>query len=162
MKSKVAVLLVVIFSILFVNSAFAQVEKGDKYVGAALGIWWGIGFSGNFEYIFNEIQDVGFLGFGVEAGFSSRGDLGFTWNYIPVFGWASFHYTLKNSKLDPYARAGLGYVFVGGGDDVFGAHESYFAFAGQVGVRYAFSEKLLGRLALGTPWYVSFGVDLEL
>jgi len=172
---KIMVLVVIVLLATFASSAISQDIVGKSYAGASLGIWYGVGFSANFEKVFKEIEDLGVIGAGVEAGFATRklgytyggGDYGWKYTYIPIFGFLSFHYKLHNPKLDPYARVGLGYVIVGSSS--YGTHSawgtassSYVTFAGQAGIRYHISPKVWLRAAVGTPWIASFGADLEL
>ncbi len=174
---KATVLTVSVFLLVMLASSAVSQELMDKtYVGGSLGIWHGMGFSANFEKIFKEIEDLGILGFGAEAGFASKktsynwggGEYGWKYTYIPIFGFISFHYKVNNPKLDPYARAGLGYVIVSASDygDYTGqwgsATNSYVDFAGQAGIRYNVSPKIWLRAAVGTPWIASFGADMEL
>ena len=166
--------LLIILSFLLTNSTFGQIAMGKTSVGGALGIWNGLAFSANFEHVFKEM-DVGFIGFGAEVGYASDkeefpayggGTYGWNYTYIPILGFASFHYRLSNPKLDPYARLGLGYFIVSSSD--FGTYTglwgtataSYLGFFGQVGIRYAVSPTMWARAALGTPWILSFGVDI--
>jgi len=169
-------LLLVVLSMILASSICGQDIMDKSYVGGSLGIWYGVGFSANFEKIFKEVEDLGVLGFGAEAGFATKkssynwygGEYGWKYTYIPIFGFISFHYKLDNPKLDPYARAGLGYVIVSASEygDYTGnwasATNSYFDFAGQAGIRYNVSPKIWLRAAVGTPWIASFGADIVL
>lgn len=172
MKKKMMIPLLIIISFLLTNSVFGQIAVGQTSVGGALGIWNGLAFSGNFEHVFKEM-DVGFIGVGAEIGFATDKDewslfgdtYGWKYTYIPILGFASFHYRLSNPKLDPYARLGLGYFIVSSSEfgdytSIHAATSSYLGFFGQVGIRYAVSPTMWARAALGTPWILSFGVDV--
>ncbi len=170
---------------IFVHPALAQkgkpaagaVQVVSSYVGPAIGLWHEFGFSVNFEKTFKDIPDWnGMVGWGIEAGYASDKDewraygikWGWKYTYIPIFGFVSFHYKMSDSKLDPYARLGLGYVIVSASEIGhyeglgYEATESYVDFSGQVGVRYKIGDKMWLRAALGTPWIVSAGVDFQL
>ncbi|MBN2415951.1 hypothetical protein JXO52_08915 [bacterium] len=177
MKKITTAIAVMLIALFVTSSAFGQADIMNKtYVGGSLGIWYGLGFSANFEKIFNEIEDLGVIGFGAEVGYASRkvgyswfgGDYGWKYTYIPIFVFGSFHYKLNNPKLDPYARLGLGYVIVSASEygDYTGtwgtATDSYVSFSGQAGIRYLVSPGIWLRAAVGTPWIASIGADMTL
>jgi len=170
-------LLALLFAVLLNSSAFSQNLVGKSFAGVAIGSWYGLGFSASYEKIFKDIQDLGIVGGGVEVGYATRkydygywggGEYGWKYTYVPVFAFLSFHYKLNNPKLDPYARAGFGYVYVKASDygtysGTWGsASASYVSFAGQAGIRYQVSPKMWVRAAAGTPWVASIGIDAEL
>jgi hypothetical protein len=166
MKNRLVIVLFACFFLLSVSSSFAQVKQGDKFIGAAIGLWAGIAFSVNGEFILKDLPDLGTIGAGVEIGYAGE-DLGwYSYSYIPIFGFASFHYRLESMpKLDPYARLGVGFVVVSSsytglpGYD-FGANNSYISIDGQVGVRYAVTPNIWLRVGAGTPWILCLGVDI--
>lgn len=146
----------------------------QTYVGGAIGLWHGIGLSVNGERILKDLPEFnGLVGAGGEIGYASDQDelwwwgepYGWKYTYIPIFGFASFHYRLTDPKIDPYVRLGLGFVYVS--SKKFGtytgywpkSHSSYVGIDGQVGVRYFMGPNLCGRAALGTPWLLSVGID---
>ncbi|MDZ7261803.1 MAG: hypothetical protein ONB05_06835 [candidate division KSB1 bacterium] len=148
----------------------------QSYVGVAIGLWHGIGLSVNGERILKDLPEFnGLIGAGGEIGYAADKDewkywgehYGWKYTYIPIFGFASFHYRLTNPKIDPYVRLGLGYVYVN--SKAFGtytgywgeASSSYVGINGQVGVRYFVSPNLCARAALGTPWLLSVGADFK-
>lgn len=157
----------------------AAVNIGDVYVGPSVGFWHKIGFSVGGEKIMLKVEDwSGIIGFGAEIGYSSfdenYGYYGYdnwywSYTYVPVFLFASYHYQMKDKRFDPYARLGFGYVYVSwkwhGDEDWghgYGPNDSYLTIAGQVGIRYALSDKMALRAALGTPWVGSIGLDYKL
>ena len=164
MKKIMVLVVVVLLSTFCASSVFSQDIMGKTYAGASLGIWYGVGFSANFEKVFKEIEDLGVIGGGVEVGYATRTYWSdWKWTYIPIYGFMSFHYKLNNPKLDPYARVGLGYTIISASDNTFGSvGSSYVSFAGQAGIRYNISPKVWLRAAVGTPWVASFGADFEL
>jgi opacity protein-like surface antigen len=168
MKNRIFLAILIIVLLLSVSSSFGQVKVGDKYVGAALGLWNGIGFSVNGEFILKDLPNLGTIGAGVELGYASDKIVYYSNTYIPLFAFGSFHYRLESMpKLDLYARLGLGFVIVSSsykgpvGFD-FGGSSSYLGFAGQVGARYAVTEKIWVRAGGGIPYLLFFGVDLSL
>ncbi len=160
------------------GAASAQVNIGDFYIGPAIGFWHEIGFSLSAEKIMLKVEDwSGIIGFGAEVGYSSyREDYGgyyhhdwyWDYTYIPIFVFASYHYKMKDKRFDPYGRLGFGYVNVSwdwSGDDDWagdGPSDSYMTFSAQAGIRYAVSDKICLRAAVGTPWVGSIGVDFKL
>ena len=168
MKNRIFVALLIIVLLLSVSSSYGQVKQGDKYVGAALGLWYGIAFSVNGEFILKELPDLGNIGAGVEIGYASNNSAWYNYTYIPIFAFGSFHYQLQNMpKLDLYARLGFGFVIVSSSYDGpvgwdLGANASYLSVAGQVGARYAITDNIWLKLAAGTPWAISFGVEFGL
>jgi len=159
----------VVFSLvilMFCSTAlFGQDILNKTYVGASVGTGWGdLGFSANFEKIFKELEGFGVVGVGAEVGYVSVSSV---WSdhytYVPILVFGSLHYKLENPKLDPYARLGIGYIYIDWpGPDYFGLNESYVSIAGQVGMRYQMSPKVWLRGALGTPFAISIGADIEL
>lgn len=176
MKNRSIYLAAILLMAMAVNSGFAQIKPGDSYAGGSIGLWAGIGVSVNYEQILKDIENLGVIGVGAEIGYATDKDewsflgdgYGWKYTYIPIFAFASFHYRLKNPKVDPFARLGLGYVYVNskafgesGGSD-FSAAGSYFGFAGQLGIRYAASPNVWLKAAVGTPWIASVGADVTL
>jgi len=83
----------------------------------------------------------------------------------PILLFGSFHYKVSNPKLDPYARLGIGYIYINWpGEDigVWTPHKSYISLAGQIGIRYQLSDTIWLRGALDTPFAISAGVDFEI
>lgn len=157
-------------------SSAIGVKVGQKNIGVSLGLWHGIGISINGEMILKDFQELnGVVGVGGEIGYASEKDewsgfgykYGWEYTYIPIFGFASFHYRLSDPKIDPYIRIGLGFVYIssnayGTYSGVWGeANDSYIGIDGQVGVRYAVTPNLWARAAVGTPWILSLGIDFR-
>jgi hypothetical protein len=171
--------LVVLVLLILVASAFPAglIAPKQSYVGASLGLWYGVGFSVNYERILQEMPELqGYIGVGGEIGYAVNKDewnygygaYGWKYTYVPFYVFASYHYKMEG-KLDPYVRFGLGYVYVNSswyGGDYYGnnlsASSSYVGVSGQVGVRYAINPKMFVRAALGTPWIASVGLDFKL
>jgi len=164
MKNRIFVALLILVLLFSASSSYSQgLKVGDKHVGAALGLWSGIAFSVHGEFIFKELPDLGFLGAGLEIGYAGD-DIGwYTYTYIPLFAYGSFHYTLPSMpQLDLYARLGLGFVIVSSSYDGpvgwdFGADSSYLGFAAQVGAMYEVAPGIWLRVGVGTPFLLSFG-----
>lgn len=174
--SKIYLIAAVLLIAVSVAQPAGSVAPKQSYAGAALGLWYGLGVSANYERILQELPELqGFLGVGGEIGFATQkdtwyGDTGWRYTYIPVFVFASYHYKMEG-KLDPYVRFGLGYVYVNSswyGEDLgwYGgrpsASSSYVGVNGQIGARYELSPKMYVRAALGTPWVLSLGLDFKL
>lgn len=184
-KLMVAVMVMALaFAVVYANGIAQQTETssamgvkvGQKNIGGSIGLWHGIGFSINGEMILKDFQELnGVVGVGGEIGYASnKAELsyfgfkyGWDYTYIPIFGFASFHYRFSDPKIDPYIRIGLGFVYVNskefGSAGTYGKpDDSYIGIDGQVGVRYALTPNLWARAAAGTPWILSVGVDFML
>ncbi len=110
------------------------------------------------------------VGGGIDMYSYSVGYAGYKWSYrvIPVSGFANYHMTLKNPRLDPYAGLGVGYYIVSSSVEGPGLdHYDYTAranalFVGaHIGARYFVKPNLavqaqtgvgLGNLAVGVSW----------
>ncbi len=110
------------------------------------------------------------VGGGIDMYSYGVGYAGYRWSYrvIPVSGFANYHMTLKNPRLDPYAGLGVGYYIVSSSVDGPGLdHYDYSAranalFVGaHIGARYFVKPNLavqaqtgvgLGNLAVGVSW----------
>lgn len=110
------------------------------------------------------------VGGGIDMYSYSVGYASYRWSYrvIPVSGFANYHMTLKNPRLDPYAGLGIGYYIVSSSVDGPGLdHYDYTAranalFVGaHIGARYFVKPNLavqaqtgvgLGNLAVGVSW----------
>ena len=174
---KLTIFLLVASTLAAITSASAAFEPGKFYLGPSVGLAWrGLGLGVNGEYAYN--KNWGFGGELSYTGFSdSYSGFGYTykWKYTFVGGLAygAYHFILKNNeKLDPFVKAGLGY-FHWSADysdnagntyaHLYGAgYSSGVGITGAAGIRYAFSPKLLGRLQVGYPFYISAGVDFPL
>ena len=173
MKNRLFIAVLITVLLLSVSASFGQVEKGDKYVGATIGLWTSLGFSVHGEFIFHEIPNIGLIGAGLEVGYAKDDFVFWSYTYIPIFAFASFHYPIASMpKLVPYARLGFGYVVVsddytpigfpggtGGGSSTIKG--SYFGIAGQLGARYAVTDNIWVRGSVGTPWIIGAGVDFS-
>ena len=149
---------------------FIRFSIGQKNIGVSLGLWHGIGLSVSGEMILKEFPEIyGVIGVGGEIGYASyeRKVLSVPiWDetYIPIFGFASYHYKFSDPRIDPYIRIGLGFVYVSA-SNISGyagsieSRSSYIDISGQIGARYALTPKLWARGALGTPWILSVGID---
>lgn len=150
-------------------------REGHLYVGPR--VWAGVygtlavGVQGE-KAIGGQRKDLGNgrIGVGGAVDMYSYSDavLGYRWSYrvIPVSGFVNYHFTLKDSRIDPYAGIGLGYYIVSssfdgpGGSD--GSARGSAAYLGlQLGARYFVKPNLavqaqtglgLGALSLGVTW----------
>jgi len=144
-------------------------EKGKSYIGPSIGIGWGMGFGGQYEYGINEK-----FGAGADLAYTSFTDefVGYKWKYtlIGFLAAGSYHFT-PGKQFDPYAKLGLGFFnWDAEYSDPYGhsssslytaGYSSGIGFAGQLGARYFFSPTVAGRAALGWPFYFSAGVDFK-
>jgi outer membrane protein W len=147
-----------------------EFEKGKIYLGPTVGLAWsGLGLGVNGEYAIDKNWGIGgevsYTSFGNNYGHSYKD----TWTFIGVLAAGSYHFTLKNSKLDPYLKAGLGYFHWGvshptGYEGSWGGlgYNSGIGFEGAAGVRYFFSPSMAGRAQVGFPFYLSVGIDFAL
>lgn len=110
------------------------------------------------------------VGGGVDMYSYSAGYAGYRWSYrvIPVSGFANYHMTLRNPRLDPYAGLGLGYYIVSSSVDGPGldhydvsARANALFIGAHLGARYFVKPNLavqaetgvgLGSLAVGVTW----------
>ena len=186
MKNKFRSTLVFILgTMLLFSTGFAQkgqtssaygVKVRQNNLGASFGLWHGIAFSIYGERTFKELPEFnGIIGLGGEIGYASDSDewkgygykYGWKYTYIPIFAFISFHYLLSDPKIDPYVRAGLGFVYVSSkayGTFLYDWDEtsSYVGIDGQVGIRYALSPNLWVRASAGVPWILSAGIDFRI
>ena len=122
MKKTIAILFIIVFATSMIFAQGALPNKGDKFVGARIGLGSygaGVGFGGGFEMILQEdflnLGDIpGALGVGGSFGYSSytSGYYGYNWKYTNMVFLASVFYhadVLKNEKIDTYAKFSLGY-----------------------------------------------------
>ena len=122
MKKTITILLVIVFAVSMIFAQGALPNKGDKFVGARIGLGSygaGVGFGGGFEMILQEdflnLADIpGALGVGGSFGYSTykSGYVGYNWKYTNMVFLASVFYhadVLKNEKIDTYAKFSLGY-----------------------------------------------------
>ena len=122
MKKTIAILFIIVFATSMIFAQGALPSKGDKFVGAKIGLGSygaGVGFGGGFEMILQEdflnLGDIpGALGVGGSFGYSSytSGYYGYNWKYTNMVFLASVFYhadVLKNEKIDTYAKFSLGY-----------------------------------------------------
>lgn len=122
----------------------SQVRIDQNYAGVSLGLWHGTGFSVNAEKMIKELSKYnGLLGVGAEIGYANDrnerlwagGNYGWEHTYIPAFVFLSFNYKISVPKLEPFARAGLGFVKVSGkvfgdfSDSDWAASDSYVSTA---------------------------------
>ncbi len=175
MKNRLFIAVLITVLLLSVSASFGQVEKGDKNVGATIGLWTSLGFSVHGEFIFHEIPNIGLIGGGLEVGYA-KDDFGWwSYTYIPIFGFVSLHYPIASMpKLVPYARLGFGFVVVsddytpvgfpgGMGGAPLGTNlkDSYITIGGQLGARYAVTDNIWVRGSVGIPWIIGAGVDFS-
>ena len=122
MKKTIAILFILVFATSMIFAQGAIPGKGDKFVGAKIGLGSygaGIGFGGGFEMILQEdflnLGDIpGALGVGGSFGYSSykSGYYGYNWKYTNMVFLASVYYhadVLKNEKIDTYVKFSVGY-----------------------------------------------------
>ena len=122
MKKAMIIVLTIVVASSMVFAQGALPKKGDKFVGAKIGLGSygaGIGFGGGFEMILQEdflnLGDIpASLGVGGSFGYSSykSGYFGNNWKYTNVVFLGSVFYhadVLKNEKIDTYVKFSLGY-----------------------------------------------------
>ncbi len=169
-------ILVAVLMALVATIASAQgYQKGKMYLGPTIGYGFGFGFGASGEYGVTENIAVGgdfsYSGFKESFGFGIGNTYEWKYTLIGILASGSYHFS-PGAQFDPFVKAGLGYFnwdatytdSQGSTSSLlFGAaYNSGVAFAGQVGARYHFSEKMSGRAALGWPFIISAGVDFTL
>lgn len=163
-------LVIVVCLLVLASLASAEgFEKGKSYLGPSIGIAWGMGFGGQYEYGINEK-----FGVGADVSYTSFTEsyFDYKWKYtlIGFLAAGSYHFT-PGKKFDPYAKLGLGFFnWDAEYSDNYGhttsslynaGYSSGVGIGGQLGARYFFSPTVAGRAALGWPFFFSAGVDFK-
>lgn len=152
------------------NIAHAQYTKGQKFLGAHVGI--GAVGSGTAIGVQGEMFQSERVAFGVALDRWSYGeDLGvYDWDvsYTALAGTGTYHFKLENNpKLVPFLGAAIGYFVVSTSSSVSGGSytgdASRIFFGGFGGTRYFFSDRLAGvaRLGFGAS-SLTLGVDFKM
>ena len=182
MKKTMAILFIIAFASTMIFAQGAIPSKGDKFVGARIGLGSygaGVGFGGGFEMAlqddFLNLGDIpGALGVGVSFGYSTytSGYYSGHWKYtnIVILGDLFYHAdVLKNEKIDTYVKFSLGYN--AGKVKYDGVYEDYYStptYGGVVtgsaiGARYFFTPALAAVAELGYGFGIlRLGLDLAL
>lgn len=152
------------------GDAHAQYTKGQKFLGAHVGI--GAVGSGTAIGVQGEVFRSERLAFGAAIDRWSYGeDIGiYDWDvsYTAVAGTGTYHFKLENNpKLVPFLGAAIGYFVVSTSTSVSGGtysgDDSRLFFGGFGGTRYFFSDRLAGvaRLGFGAS-SLTLGVDFKM
>lgn len=182
-KKTIAILFILIFATSMIFAQGALPKKGDKFVGAkvGLGAFYGadLGYGGGFEMILQEdflnLGDIpASLGVGGSFGYASykTGYFGGHWKYTNVVILASAFYhaaVMDNEKLDTYVKFSLGYN--AGKVKYDGPYQDYYSTpthgglitASAVGARYFFTPALAAVAEVGWGFgLLRLGLDLAL
>ena len=183
MKKTITLLLVFVFATSMIFAQGALPSKGDKFVGARIGLGSygaGVGFGGGFEMVLQEdflnLGDIpGALGVGASFGYSTykSGYYGYNWKYtnIIIMGDVFYHAdVLKNEKIDTYVKFSLGYnagkVKYDGLDGVNDYRSPTYGgvvTGSAIGARYFFTPALAAVAELGYGFGIlRLGLDLAL
>jgi hypothetical protein len=147
-----ALLLIATATALPAQDTAPAVAVGYTDVGGVLGIGGigdaGLAFGGRFGKIIKALPDMGngMLGFTISADWWSYdnhiGATDFGFSYIPIGATVDYHFNLTNKKFVPFVGAGLGYVIVNSDFDGPGVDASALYFAGRIGGRFLWTEKV--------------------
>lgn len=150
--------LVVALMSVYSQSASAQdgFQPGYLDVGPALGLGGvaGVGTSigARLEKGIKTLPSMGdgILGIQAFAQFASldRFTIGGSWFFLGAT--ANYHFKMNDTKFDPFLGLGLGYSNFSWDVDCTGCSSSTINFAGRLGARYFFAEKLAGYADVGT------------
>ncbi len=162
-------------ALLLPSDANAQFGKGQRYLGAHIGVS-GVGstaaFGLNGEVAYNDRIAIGAWADTWSYGESFGSNFGSSeWNvrYVALAGTGAYHFPIESTpKLDPFLGVAVGYFIVStearttGGVSYSGDASRIFV-GGFGGARYFFSDALAGvaRLGFGAS-YLTLGVDLKL
>jgi hypothetical protein len=153
------VLMAVVIAVLFSSSAVsAQWETGKWFAGPHIGLS-GVGstisFGAGLEKGYNKNIGIGGL-----VDYWSYGVTGFDYSYFSLAALGSYHFTLTDTKLDPFLGLGLGYYVVSVDCGSFDCDGSRIFLAGQAGIRYFFKPTMAGVARVGTgAGYLSAGIE---
>ncbi len=184
MKKTIAILFIVVFASSMIFAQGALPKKGDKFVGArvGLGAFYGadLGYGGGFEMISQEdflnLGDIpASLGFGGSFGYSTYKAGWSYWNYkytnYVIFVSAFYHANVLNKeKLDTYVKFSLGYNGgkikydgMAGVDYTSRSYNGSLTTASAVGARYFFTPALAAVAEIGWGFgLLRLGLDLAL
>ena len=141
----------------------AVFNVGSKLLSVGViggGSGFGVGAAVAYEVGVKELAPDWTLGVGGFVGFTSKSYGYTTYDYtvraIPIAAIGNVHYKIKDQpKVDVYGGLSIGFTNISVSsdnsafNDSFSAYSSGLGIGGQVGVRYAFSPKVLGLVQLG-------------
>ncbi len=144
-------------------------KDGQLNIYGSVGYWWGVSLSAGFEYIIGEFNlggvplDYGIMGRGVYEFWGWYGYNWSTWGAAPTF---AVHLGLKNTPIEFYASAGVGFY----GYSYGGVYDALYpgfgiGFASFDGVMWHFADKFAllaeyGYVGSASVWGV--GIEMSL